>query len=62
MTSLTACIRTLVSLRPEAREYMGQAGQAYIRENYSKKQLQTATLDVYARLLLNNESVEKQAN
>lgn len=62
VTSLTACIRTLVSLRPEAREYMGQAGQAYIRENYSKKQLQTATLDVYARLLLNNESVEKQAN
>ena len=62
VTALTACIRTLVSLRPEARAFMGQAGQSYIRENYSKKQLQTATLDVYARLLLNNESVEKQAN
>ncbi|MEL7542015.1 MAG: glycosyltransferase family 4 protein [Pseudomonadota bacterium] len=62
ITSLTACIRTLVNLGPDARTFMGQAGQNYIRENYSKKQLQTATLDVYARLLLNNESVEKKAN
>ena len=62
ITALTACIRTLVSLRPEARTYMGQAGQAHVREHYSKKQLQTATLGVYARLLLNNESVEKLAN
>lgn len=59
VNALTACIRTLVSLRPEARAAMGRAGQAYVRENYSKKQLQTATLGVYARLLLNNESVEK---
>ena len=61
-SALTACIRTLVNLGPDARTAMGQAGQAYVRENYSKKQLQTATLDVYARLLLNNESVEKLAN
>lgn len=53
VAALTACIRTLIHLRPEARDAMGHAGQAYIRENYSKKQLQTATLEVYARLLLN---------
>lgn len=53
VTALTACIRTLIHLRPEARDAMGRAGQAYIRKNYSKKQLQTATLNVYGRLLLN---------
>ncbi|MEL6860847.1 MAG: glycosyltransferase family 4 protein [Pseudomonadota bacterium] len=51
--ALTACIRTLMSLPPEARASMGAAGQAHVRENFSKKQLQTATLNVYARLLLN---------
>lgn len=51
--ALTACIRTLISLPPAARAAMGAAGQAHVRENYSKKQLQTATLNVYARLLLN---------
>lgn len=56
--ALTACIRTLANLRPEARDAMGQAGQAYVREHFSKKQLQTATLNVYARLLLNKASVE----
>ena len=58
VTALTACIRTLVSLPSEARVAMGRAGQAYVRENYSKKQLQTATLGVYARLLKNNQTVE----
>jgi glycosyltransferase involved in cell wall biosynthesis len=53
VTALTACIRTLIHLRPEARAAMGAAGQAHVRENFSKKQLQTATLKVYARLLLN---------
>ncbi|MHA7856629.1 MAG: glycosyltransferase family 4 protein [Henriciella sp.] len=53
VTALTSCIRTLIHLRPEARESMGRAGQAHIRENYSKKQLQTATLNVYGRLMLN---------
>lgn len=56
--ALTACIRTLANLRPEARDAMGRAGQAYVREHFSKKQLQTATLNVYARLLQNTASVE----
>ena len=51
--ALTAAIRTLMNLPPQAREAMGATGQAHVRENYSKKQLQTATLQVYARLLLN---------
>ncbi|MEL6860146.1 MAG: glycosyltransferase family 4 protein [Pseudomonadota bacterium] len=51
--ALTAAIRTLMNLPSEARAAMGAAGQAHVRENYSKKQLQTATLNVYARLLLN---------
>lgn len=56
--ALTACIRTLVNLRPEARRAMGEAGQAYVRSHFSKKQLQTATLNVYAQLLNARESVE----
>lgn len=51
VNALTACIRTLVTLRPEARRAMGEAGQRFVRERFSKIQLQTATLDVYARLL-----------
>jgi glycosyltransferase involved in cell wall biosynthesis len=50
-SALTACIRTLLSLPKAAREGMGQAGQDYVRTRFSKKQLQTATLGVYARLL-----------
>jgi len=60
--SLAACIRMLVNLGPDSRAALGGAGQTYIRENYNKKQLQTATLNVYARLLLNNEPVEKFVN
>lgn len=56
--ALTACIRTLTNLRPDARAAMGDAGQTYVRQHFSKKQLQTATLNVYARLLLNEASVE----
>ena len=56
--ALRACIRTLTNLRPEARTAMGNAGQAYVRQHFSKKQLQTATLNVYARLLLKEASVE----
>lgn len=59
--ALTACIRTLIGLPPEARAAMGTAGQAYVRAHFSKKQLQTATLNVYARLLLNTASVENSA-
>ncbi|MEM6696731.1 MAG: glycosyltransferase family 4 protein [Pseudomonadota bacterium] len=51
--ALTAAIRTLMNLPPQSRETMGATGQAFVRENYSKKQLQTATLQVYGRLLLN---------
>ena len=51
--ALTAAIRTLMNLPANARDAMGAAGQAHVRENYSKKQLQAATLKVYARLLLN---------
>ncbi len=51
VTALAACIRTLTTLRPEARQAMGEAGQTYVRERFSKQQLQTATLGVYARLL-----------
>jgi len=51
VTALAACIRTLTTLRPEARQAMGEAGQSYVRERFSKQQLQTATLGVYARLL-----------
>ena len=42
-----------MSLRREARAAMGKAGQAYVRKNFSKQQLQSATLQVYARVLLN---------
>ncbi len=51
VTDLAASIRTLASLRPEARKAMGEAGQAHVRQRFSKAQLQTATLGVYARLL-----------
>lgn len=49
--ALVASIRALVSLTAEARKSMGLAGQNYVREHFSKKQLQTATLCVYGRLL-----------
>ncbi len=49
--SLTACIRTLVNLPQSARTAMGNAGQIHVRQRFSKKQLQTSTLAVYARLL-----------
>jgi glycosyltransferase involved in cell wall biosynthesis len=49
--ALTACIRTLTSLQSSARNAMGEAGQSYVRTRFSKKQLQTATLNVYAQLL-----------
>lgn len=49
--ALTACIRTLLSLRTEAREAMGEAGQTFVQQHFSKKQLQTKTLGVYQRLL-----------
>ena len=51
LVSLSACIRTLATPAPDARKAMGRAGQTYVRERFSKLQLQSATLNVYARLL-----------
>ncbi|MEM9225452.1 MAG: glycosyltransferase, partial [Pseudomonadota bacterium] len=50
-TSLTACIRAMIQLPPGSLEAMGQEGQTYVRTRFSKKQLQTATLHVYSRVL-----------
>lgn len=49
--ALAAAIRTLTSLSEDARNSMGKAGQTYVRDNFSKQQLQNATLHVYARVL-----------
>ncbi len=49
--SLTACLRAILHLPAESREAMGAEGQRYVRERFSKIQLQTATLDVYRRVL-----------
>ncbi|MDJ0919795.1 MAG: glycosyltransferase family 4 protein [Henriciella sp.] len=51
VSALTACIRTLVSLTPDARAAMGEAGKTFVEQHFSKKQLQTKTLGVYQRLL-----------
>ncbi|MEL8054633.1 MAG: glycosyltransferase family 4 protein [Pseudomonadota bacterium] len=50
-SALAAAIRTLIHLPKAAREAMGQAGRDYVLTRFSKKQLQTATLGVYARVL-----------
>ena len=52
VAALTACIRALVGLPEDARAGMGLAGQRHVRSHYSKNQLQSATLNVYARVLL----------
>lgn len=49
--ALAACIRTMMSLPDTARKAMGEAGKAYVLTRFSKKQLQSATLNVYARVL-----------
>ncbi|MCI4643329.1 MAG: glycosyltransferase family 4 protein [Hyphomonadaceae bacterium] len=50
-TALAGAIRTLVSLRAEARAAMGLAGREYVRQHFSKRGLQLQTLGVYAELL-----------
>ena len=50
-SALAAAIRTLIHLPKDAREAMGQAGRDYVLTRFSKKQLQTKTLGVYARVL-----------
>ncbi|MEO1642269.1 MAG: glycosyltransferase family 4 protein [Pseudomonadota bacterium] len=57
-SALAAAIRTLINLRPEARSAMGEAGRDHVSTRFSKKQLQTATLNVYARVLGLTEEVE----
>jgi len=51
VVSLTACLRALLQLPAESHKAMGAEGQRYVRERFSKKQLQIATLDVYRRVL-----------
>lgn len=50
-SGLAAAIRTLVSIGPNARNAMGEAGRRHVTENYSKRGLQHATLSVYADVL-----------
>ncbi len=50
-SSLTACIRAILQLPEGARQAMGEEGQRYVRTRFSKLQLQTATLNVYRRVL-----------
>lgn len=48
---LAAAIRTLVSLGPAARVEMGLAGRRHVETHYSKRALQSATLQVYRELI-----------
>ncbi|MEL7232148.1 MAG: glycosyltransferase family 4 protein [Pseudomonadota bacterium] len=50
-SALAAAIRTLIHLPKTARDAMGQAGRNYVLTRFSKEQLQTATLSVYAHVL-----------
>lgn len=49
--ALAGAIRTLVSIRPDARAAMGEAGRAHVMKHFSKRGLQLQTLSVYAELL-----------
>jgi glycosyltransferase involved in cell wall biosynthesis len=48
---LAACIRAITAMPVTARKAMGEAGKAFVQTRFSKKQLQSATLNVYARIL-----------
>lgn len=50
-TALAGAIRTLMSLRPEARQSLGDAGRVHVLNSFSKRGLQLQTLQVYAQLL-----------
>lgn len=50
--ALAGAIRALLSIGPLARDGMGRAGQAHVRQNFSKQGLQAATLGVYKTLLV----------
>ena len=49
--ALAGAIRALLAVGPTARAGMGKAGQVYVREHFSKRGLQAATLGVYKRLI-----------
>ncbi|MEM1106321.1 MAG: glycosyltransferase family 4 protein [Pseudomonadota bacterium] len=53
---LTAALRTLISLGPGARAAMGQAARAYVTNNFAKRGMQAATLNVYSGVLGGTES------
>ena len=59
--ALAACIRAMMTLPDTARKAMGEAGKAYVHARFSKKQLQSSTLNVYARILNIAPPVENQA-
>ncbi|MEZ5953318.1 MAG: glycosyltransferase family 4 protein [Hyphomonas sp.] len=49
--ALAGAIRALMTIGQSARAGMGKAGQAHVREHFSKRGLQAATLGVYKRLI-----------
>ncbi|MEZ5999022.1 MAG: glycosyltransferase family 4 protein [Hyphomonas sp.] len=49
--ALAGAIRALLMIGATARAGMGKAGQAHVREHFSKRGLQAATLGVYKRLI-----------
>lgn len=49
--ALAGAIRALLAVGGTARTGMGKAGQAHIRQHFSKRGLQAATLGVYKRLI-----------
>jgi glycosyltransferase involved in cell wall biosynthesis len=50
-TALAGAIRALLAVGQTARAGMGKAGQTHIRQHFSKRGLQMATLGVYKRLI-----------
>lgn len=49
--ALAAVIRAMISLGPQVHASMGRTGRAHVARHFSKRGLQTATLNVYKRLL-----------
>jgi glycosyltransferase involved in cell wall biosynthesis len=52
---LAASIRAILQLGEQGRAGMGEAGRQHVRERFSKRGLQAATLEVYKRLLETHE-------
>ena len=53
--SLATAIGAMLSLKPEERAAMGEAGRAYVESRFSKQGLQAATVNVYKRVLETRE-------